>query len=240
MGDLDKYAWHVYHAEKRAALDAAYIHGLITWVRFQTNQDYKTILDVPCGNGRLHPWLKKLGYEVEGLDLSEEMVAEAKKNGRNCRMGDMANPEAYPNRKYDVILNWFTSFGYLSEEENERTLQIWSEHIRPGGLLIMDLATPHKDPFSGFARYDNNIVEIMEEGSEGNVRHLHIKLYRDEGDKLIKLRENNVDLRMYSPEEIKTLLERNGFQLLKMFGRYEFHSPRKDANAIVYMAIRQK
>jgi SAM-dependent methyltransferase len=237
--DIDKYIWHIASREDRSKLEAAYIHGLISYVGLETGEKYKTILDVPCGNGRLHPWLEKSGYEVEGFDLSEELVEEARKNGRNCWQGNMADPKAYPDKKYDVILNWFTSFGYLSEEENEKTIRIWADHLKKKGLLIIDTALPRKTNFTGDVRYDNDIVEIMYEEPEGNIRHLDFKFYKDLGDRMELIAENKMDLRLYEPEEMKEVLERNGFEVFKIRERFTFKGLSESSGAATYVALKK-
>ncbi len=81
---FDKFVWHVDAREDRSEIEAAYIHGITEWASRKLGKKYRRILDVPCGTGRLHPFLRDCGYEVEGMDLSEEMVGEAKERGLNC------------------------------------------------------------------------------------------------------------------------------------------------------------
>ena len=51
----EKIVWHIAHREERSPKEAAYIHYLLGLARLETGREYRTILDVPCGNGRLHP-----------------------------------------------------------------------------------------------------------------------------------------------------------------------------------------
>jgi SAM-dependent methyltransferase len=37
-----------------------------------------TILDIHCGYGRHHKYLRSCGYEVFGVDISEELINKAK------------------------------------------------------------------------------------------------------------------------------------------------------------------
>ena len=234
----DKTIWHVRHREKRSEIEAGYVNALIDLAAARLGERYRTILDVPCGNGRLHSFLKKYGYSVEGFDISKEMVEEAKENGRNCWAGDMRDPTAYPDKKYDVILNWFTAFGYFDDETNERILDIWRDHLRDNGLLIIDVAAAGKDPFMGAERYDDGTIEIMEEENEGTFRKLWIRLFRDEGNRLELLKELRVRLRLYTREEMIALLEKHGFEVLETFQRLTFWRP-KEAPAYTYIAVKR-
>lgn len=51
------------------------------------------VLDIPCGDGRFFPFYHAKGFQFWGEDISEDMLAEARKsqpNGRNCcRRGDI-------------------------------------------------------------------------------------------------------------------------------------------------------
>lgn len=69
----------------------------------------KTIVDVPCGTGRLAETLLKHGYTVHGLDISEEMLKASKQRLQaygarfTCEVADAKSlPEAIP--AYDGAL----------------------------------------------------------------------------------------------------------------------------------------
>ncbi len=236
----DKIVWHIAHREERSPKEAAYIHYLLGLARLETGVEYRTILDVPCGNGRLHPYLRKLGYNVEGIDISEELVTEARKNGLNRKVGNMADPNAYPDKKYDAILNWFTSFGYLSDEENERTLDIWRKHLKDSGVLIIDVALARKGSFTGAERYNDEMIEIMEDWQEGVRRHVRIRLFRDEGNVMHLLARNDVSLRLYTLDEMAELLKKHGFRVIAALDHMSTTSAKRDSPSATFVAIRDQ
>jgi SAM-dependent methyltransferase len=41
--------------------------------------------------------------------------------------------------RFDVVLNWFTSFGYFDDEGNRAWLGEAREVLRPGGRLVLDV-----------------------------------------------------------------------------------------------------
>jgi 2-polyprenyl-3-methyl-5-hydroxy-6-metoxy-1,4-benzoquinol methylase len=69
------------------------------------------ILDIPCGGGRVTLHLSQLGYEVSAADLSESMLAIARKNladhGVKCPV-DRQDLErlSYPDKHFDTILSF--------------------------------------------------------------------------------------------------------------------------------------
>lgn len=99
------------------------------------------LLDLCCGFGRMSAQLHGLGYEVEGLDLSQEQIEMAQRlnPGPHYIVGDMRRLST--ERTYDGILNLFTSFGYFeTEAEDVAALTGWYAALRPGGILVMELA----------------------------------------------------------------------------------------------------
>jgi SAM-dependent methyltransferase len=95
-----------------------------------------TILDVPCGDGRLaHPLAAK-GYEVSGVDISAENV---ERQGPRFHQGDL---RALPDLgQFDAVLSWGNSFGYTTPAETPATLDGFRRAIKPGGRLILESLT---------------------------------------------------------------------------------------------------
>jgi ubiquinone/menaquinone biosynthesis C-methylase UbiE len=99
------------------------------------------ILDVPCGQGRHAHLLAEAGFDVDGLDLSEDLLkrARARGTGRTLRYtrADMRTlPPRWTNR-FDAVVNLFTSFGFfLHPGDDERVVKEWARVLKPGGMLV--------------------------------------------------------------------------------------------------------
>lgn len=70
----------------------------------------KTALDIGCGTGRSTRFLAKLGFEVVGIDIAEEMIHRARTsdptgNYRLVADGDLAQ---FANATFDLVLSAFT------------------------------------------------------------------------------------------------------------------------------------
>ena len=100
------------------------------------------ILDVPCGNGRLAIELAAFGFELTGVDIATEFIAEAKANAaaRNVTVDwqnlDMRKLEG--TNKFDGAFCFGNSFGYLEDDENEAFLAAISRALKPGARFILD------------------------------------------------------------------------------------------------------
>ncbi len=99
------------------------------------------VLDVPCGQGRHAHLLAEAGFRVDGLDLSKDLLARARKRGvgpsLHYRRGDMRRmPQDWTNR-FDAVLNLFTSFGFFADPaDDRRVLAGFARVLRVGGTLV--------------------------------------------------------------------------------------------------------
>ncbi len=99
------------------------------------------VLDCPCGQGRHAHLLAENGYNVDGLDYSEQLLGVARTRGTGPLLrytrGDMrALPKRWSER-FDAVVNLFTSFGFFDNAaEDRRVLSEFARVLKPGGLLV--------------------------------------------------------------------------------------------------------
>ncbi|MEL6445846.1 MAG: class I SAM-dependent methyltransferase [Bacteroidota bacterium] len=103
------------------------------------------LLDVACGRGRHARLLAQRGYDVTGLDLSENAIATARKRAKQeglservrFMVGDMRLPHF--QQRFDGVVNLFTSFGYFADEaDHARAVSAMAQALKPGGFLVQD------------------------------------------------------------------------------------------------------
>lgn len=110
-------------------------------------KDAKTILDLGCGTGIHANLLATMGYEVVGIDFSDDMIriANEKKNNQyilnseklNFYKGDVTNLEL--GKKFDVVLSLFHVFSYLNSNKSVLSgFETINKHLKLGGLAIFD------------------------------------------------------------------------------------------------------
>ncbi|MEZ4802774.1 MAG: methyltransferase domain-containing protein [Gelidibacter sp.] len=97
------------------------------------------ILDLACGKGRHSIYLNSLGYDVTGVDLSENSISYAKQfenKTLHFEVHDMCKPY---KQKFDAVFNLFTSFGYFDkEEDNLNTIKAIKEDLNETGFGVID------------------------------------------------------------------------------------------------------
>jgi 2-polyprenyl-3-methyl-5-hydroxy-6-metoxy-1,4-benzoquinol methylase len=105
------------------------------------------VLDAPCGHGRIANRLARAGARVTGLDITEPFLdiarAQAADWGVEVDYGAGDLRELGFDGEFDVVLNWFTSFGYWDDAVNRRVLEGFARALAPGGRLVMEMN--HRD-----------------------------------------------------------------------------------------------
>jgi ubiquinone/menaquinone biosynthesis C-methylase UbiE len=99
------------------------------------------VLDVPCGQGRHAHLLAEAGFDVDGLDYSRDLLALARKRGTGSTLrytrGDMRKLPAPWNRRFDAVINLFTSFGFFMDPRDDaKVIREMARVLRPDGILV--------------------------------------------------------------------------------------------------------
>ncbi|MFA5406064.1 MAG: class I SAM-dependent methyltransferase [Candidatus Nanoarchaeia archaeon] len=124
------------------------------------------LLDVGCATGRHMTAFKKLGYEVEGLDNSKEIISIAKEKMPGTIFYKQKMQRMKTNKKYDVITLLSRALLFVrNEKELTYLINHLARQLKHRGALVMDLDL-HKDYFDADksdAHYFNN------DGVEGSM-----------------------------------------------------------------------
>ena len=99
------------------------------------------MLDVPCGQGRHSHLLAEAGYDVDGLDYSDELLSVARKRGTAGHLryvrGDMRQMLTKWTARFDAVLNLFTSFGFFAHPSDDaRVIAEFARVLKPDGVLV--------------------------------------------------------------------------------------------------------
>ena len=96
------------------------------------------LLEFGAGTGKHGALLVEEGFEVSGIELSEEMVSQAPNvDGLNMICGDIANTSA--EGRYDAVLSLFHVMSYqITNNQLIKVFQNAARHLDPGGLFIFD------------------------------------------------------------------------------------------------------
>lgn len=204
--------------EKEAA---AFIDQLIGYLKPAPGA---TMLDVACGKGRHSIHLSEKGFDVTGIDLSEDSIDEALQSETptlHFYRHDMRLP--FWINYYDYGFNFFTSFGYFkTRREHDNAIRTIAQAIKPGGLFVMDYLNVH------YA--EDHLIHKFEKEIDGI--NFFITKWFDETHfyKKIVIEDESLDAPMEFTEKVAKftlgdfteMFAYQGLQLQEVFGDYSF------------------
>ncbi len=202
-------------------------------------------LDLACGTGKLTLELKKLGVDVYGADASEEMLSyayeKACENGFNILFLRQKMQELDLYGSIDTCVCTLDSINHLTEiEDVKKTFKRVSLFMNSGGCFLFDVNTVYKHKnilADNTFVYDLDEVYCVWENSlkENNIVDISINLFVPEGG-LYSRFEENFSERAYSDEELTSMLNEAGFEVLARYSDLSMNAPLEDDERIIYIA----
>jgi SAM-dependent methyltransferase len=123
------YAWKDYAAEA---------DDVVALVKAHRRSEGSRLLDLACGTGGHLLYLRD-HFDAEGLDLSEGMLAVARKRlpGLPLHQGDLGDFDL--GKRFDAITCLFSSIAYVRTREGlHAALACIEGHLEPGGVLLVE------------------------------------------------------------------------------------------------------
>jgi len=178
------------------------------------------ILDLACGQGRHARFFNELGYNVVGVDLSEESILSAKSFENESlffHCHDMRNTMNFG--EFDLVCNLFTSFGYFENQtDNLTVLNSIRPSLKNNGILVIDFLNAEKVKAELIAE------QIVIKG--GITFQISRNIENDRIVKTISFKDNSNDFNFQEKVQLLTLsdfeelLKKSGFKILTVFGDY--------------------
>lgn len=202
------------------------------------------IADLGCGTGNITEFLAKAGYDMIGIDNSEEMLLLAReKNTKDILylLQDMREMELYGTVAATVSI--CDSMNYIVEKKDLLTVfRLVNNYLDEGGVFIFDLNTEYKyETILG----DSVIAENREDKSfiwenfyypEEKINEYDLTIYTEEADGLYRRWEETHYQRAYGLEEIKELLEQAGMKFITAYDAFTKKPPKADSERIYIVA----
>lgn len=186
------------------------------------------VLDLGCGTGSMTELLAGAGYDMIGVDASEEMLELAyekrAESGHDILylLQDMREFELYGTVR--AIVSVCDSLNYITEEEELlHVFRLVRNYLDPDGVFFFDMNTIYK--YSEMLG-ETTIAENREEGSfiwenyydpEEQLNQYDLTLYiRDEDDRYTRFEETHIQ-KAYTLERVLELLQQAGMKAEQIF-----------------------
>lgn len=218
---FDSVFYHQLYSNRSDKEAADFVDALMDELNPSANS---TMLDLGCGAGRHAKWLAAKGFDVTGLDLAASSIRSAEKHERtNLRFAkhDMRDP--FGKNSFDYVFNFFTSFGYFkNDEDNRRVIRNIYHALKPGGSLVID--------YLNVVWCEDRLVAEETKEIDGIV--YHISRWTDERFFYKKIAIENMpsaqsefveQVAKFDLNDFGYLFERNGLRLEKVYGDYRLN-----------------
>ena len=208
------------------------------------------VLDLGCGTGSVTERLAAAGYDMIGVDLSEEMLQIAMEkrmeSGHDILylLQDMREFELYGTVR--AVVSICDSMNYILEEEDlKQVFSLVNNYLDPGGIFIFDLNTEYKyEKILG----DSTIAEDREESSfiwentydkEERMNEYALTLFIREEDDLYRKYQEMHYQKAYRLAEVREALEAAGMEFIAVYDAFT-REPAKEDSERVYVIAREK
>lgn len=208
------------------------------------------MLDLGCGTGTMTEMLADQGYDMIGVDYSEDMLEIAMEkraeSGHDILylLQDMREFELYGT--VGAVVSVCDSVNYITEEEDlEEVFRLVNNYLDPNGIFIFDFKTLYNyQTVLG----DRTIAEKREECSfiwdnyyyeEEKINEYELTLFiQDEGDLYRKFEELHYQ-RAYTLDDMIRLIQKSGLEFVTAYDAFTKHAPHEKSERI-YVIAREK
>ncbi len=149
------YADHFRSTEPELPVDLAMVEHFCSLLR---GGGY--VLDAGCGAGRMMPLLAGLGCQVEGVDLSPEMIRRARQDHPSFR-SQVASLRTlpFPEKSFEGVFSWYSTI-HSSDADLPHIVAETRRVLQTGGLYLVAFQTGQsvRDISAAFRRSGHDVV----------------------------------------------------------------------------------
>jgi len=225
------------------------------------------VLDVACGTGRLLIPYLRAGLDIDGVDISSDMLAlcaqKARSEGLSPRLYNQPMHELTLPRMYKsiVVCGGFALGG--SRQQDQAALKRFFRHLEPAGALLLDNYLPYKDadewrywvkeerqklpepwPSTGRRKQAENGEEIELRSRLAafdpleQVATRQIRALLWRDQKVVKEEEYTLLERLYFRNELLAMLALAGFRDVQVLADYTGTPATADSGILIYVATK--
>jgi ubiquinone/menaquinone biosynthesis C-methylase UbiE len=228
VGDLI-YDANVYDGMNTDLTDLEFYQN---WLPKQKNA---RILELCCGTGRLTIPIAKDGYNISGVDITSSMLEQAKLKASEAGLEiDFIQADIRTlnlRQKYDLIFIPFNSIHHLYQNEDLfQALNVVKNHLKEKGMFLLDCYNPNIQYIVESRNEENEINQYTTK--DGRNVLIKQKMRYENQSQINRIEWNyyindefhstqNLDMRLYFPQELDSYLEWNGFTIIHKFGSFK-------------------
>lgn len=200
--------------------------------RLLNGNKVKTVLDFTCGTGSQVFFLAQRGYQCTGVDFSPALLTMAREKAFQEKMdiqwieGDMRTLQV---GQFDAVITIFNAIGHLTHNDFEKSLKNIHRNLKNGGIYVFDILNAAVMDESTVANLSYHVHKRV---ADTQIHSAQCSTFDPKSNRLtsynmvmLQKRANvpqrfteEYALQLYTAEELKEILVRNGFKILEQYG----------------------
>lgn len=207
------------------------------------------VLDLGCGTGSFCLEMAGRGYDMIGIDSSEDMLACAMR--KTIEQGkdilylhqDMTEFELYGT--VDAMVCLIDSINYVTYKSDlKRLFKLARNYLNPGGLFIFDINSEYKlKTILGnnvFHHVEEDMAYIWQNSYDSSRRlcRFDLTVFAGRGQACSRFDEEHYE-RAWSGEEMTGAVRSSGLRLCSVFGEFTTRRPGKNCERIFFVCRKQ-
>lgn len=206
----------------------------VAFFREQVGRVEGPVLDLACGMGRHMQELQAAGYRAIGCDLSFVLLRTGMREygPMPVARADMRHLP-FCDASFGALVNFFTSFGYFSrEEENVQVVREMARVLEPGAPFLFDYLNVHRELEKLVQRETRDHVTI-ERWFDSSDRSFNKRITIGEKRYLERVRGYDLD-------EISAMFGACRLSIRSAFGNFEGATFDRDSPRLILMGTRAR
>ncbi len=203
-------------------------------------------LDLGCGTGNMTILLSEMGFDMIGVDSSIEMLNVAREKAAEGDKSilflnqDMSEFELYGT--VGSVVSTLDCVNYVTDKNAlRRVFELVNNYLDPEGIFIFDINSEYKlEHILGENTYVSDEEDIFYSWQnsydrENKICTFDLTFFERDEDIYYRYDETHFE-RAYSIEEITTLLQEAGMEVVGVFDNLSFEEPNDKSERIFFVA----
>ena len=214
------------------------------------------IVELGAGTGRIAIPTAQAGQDVIAVDLSNAMIAEARKRAADAGVADRITFVEHDMRNFVaeepvhlVTIPYRSFLHMMTTDEQLACLGAVKRSLVSGGRLILNMFVPDPAYVAGQDRRRNLHGEFVDDHGrrcelwvtpeyEVTTQRITIRATVEafDGDRLAETTESQLHVRMVYRYEMEHLLTRSGFEIEALYGDFDERPLTEDCREMIWVA----
>lgn len=208
----------------------AYADYIVKQIKGAQRTDTSLVLDLACGTGKMTFLLREHGYDMTGIDISEDMLSVAKDICYDRGIDNilwlcqsMQSFELYGT--VDACVCCLDSLNYLTNPADlKKCLALVHNYLIPDGVFVFDVNTPYR--FKNVYAQNDFVLECdgallawqNDYNEKSRICNFYLSLFEENGDGTYTRSDEVQRERCYSKRQLLSALSEAGFEIVSIHG----------------------